>query len=111
MSSRTDMNIEEPASIKPRSKLSIAVEKAAAQLEASKKEKQRETAAADASSAILASVLSEVADQPADDATPSSNNNKDIEAAAVPIHILVSLRRRECQSMTHTTTNPYHSTL
>jgi MinD-like ATPase involved in chromosome partitioning or flagellar assembly len=39
------MNIEEPASIKPRSKLSIAVEKAAAQLEASKKEKQRETAA------------------------------------------------------------------
>jgi hypothetical protein len=80
------MNIEEPASIKPRSWLSIAVEKAAAQLEASKKEKQRETAAADASSAILASVLSEVADQPADDATPSSNNNKDIEAAAVPIN-------------------------
>jgi surface protein len=73
---------------RPRSKLSIAVAKAAAELEASKKEKQSETAAAaDALSAISASASSEVADQPADDAISSSNDNKDIEASALPTNI------------------------
>ena len=71
-----------------RSKLSIAVARAAAELEASKKEKQSEAAAAaDASLDISASISSEVADQPAYDATPSSNNINDIEASAVPANI------------------------
>ena len=71
----------------PRSKLSIAVAKAAAKLEASKKEKRGVTTAAAAVASL--SISAPAADQPAGDVTPSpsSNNHLDIEAAAVPTNI------------------------